>query len=87
MAVSVTVTNISTSGPKYFVTFADGSQLEFQSLAAMTAWTKEIEDVPTTQRLAVGFWIARDDDANNPNVIVGKTLTFDISNNNPIRVQ
>lgn len=49
--------------------------------------TSELQSLTTARRLLIWWWFARDDDFSNTNLVVGKTLIFDLSAANPIRVQ
>ena len=73
---------------RYRVRFSDGTELTFNTLAELQQFGSDLDTDPGMARvLAIRWWIARSNDATNTAIIVGKTLTFDLSNNNPIRVQ
>lgn len=87
MAVSVTMQSLTIGTPCRF-RFADGAELEFNSLDEVKRTLGELDRDPNMARLLqIAWFLARQPDGNNPNLVIGKTLTFDLSANNPIRVQ
>jgi hypothetical protein len=72
---------------RWLIFFDDGSGLEFSSLAAMQEAVKEVETLDNTRKLFIGWWLARSADGSNTAPIVNKTMTFDLSNPNAIKVQ
>lgn len=75
------------SGDVLRVTWADGSASE-GTLDQFREEIARISDDPETARLLIIAWfLARSPDASNANVVEGKTLTFDLSAPNPIRIQ
>ncbi len=72
---------------KVFVRYADGTELEFSSLAALEQELEEIDsNAGMTQMMALGWIHARQPLLNNINPIKDKDFTYDLSNPNPIRV-
>lgn len=91
-AVSVTFGNvITTAAGTIFINLSDGSQLEFGSLDQLRNIVAAIDDPIEGRFLAtmmgVAWWIARDPDASNSNLISGKTVTLNLSAPNSFRVQ
>lgn len=83
----VTCTSVTKSGGKVYVTFSDGTQLEFASLAEIQAAARDIDsDVHLTQMLLIAWWLARSPDGVNENLVEGKTLVFDLSAPNAVRI-
>lgn len=76
---------------KFFVELESGQGLEYGSLDAVKQDISQLDSgqngIDTAIRLLLGWWLARSPDASNENLIEGKTLVFDLSNPNPIRVQ
>lgn len=71
-----------------YVLFSSGVQYEFPNgVSDLQDFAMGIQTQDNAERLAVAWWIARDDDANNPSVIIGKTLTLDVSSPSPVKVQ
>lgn len=92
MATTVVLTSVvkpAQPGPVYaYVNFADGTQLEFASLADLTAWAQEPDgSVGLTQRLCVAYALARSSDLSNVASVAGKNFIFDLSAAAPIKVQ
>ena len=92
-AVSAKITRIFTApegaplatAEKIYVYYSDGSSYEFGSFEDIMNWASEMQTPDNAQRLAVAYWLARN--PSNPNIIVGKTLTLDLSAAAPIKVQ
>lgn len=72
---------------RIIVMFADGGGYEFAGFEHLQDWILALQTKDTAERLAVAYWLARDDDGSNPNIIIGKTLTFDLSVPSPIKVR
>jgi hypothetical protein len=91
MAVSATIVGVTKEAApstRCRVQFADGNELEFASPAEMQAYRSDLDSDPAmAQAMALRHWIARDPDASNPSIAIGKTLTFNLSSPNPIKVQ
>ena len=72
---------------RVYVTFEDGAQLEFGSLADVQAAARDIDsDVQLTRMLLIAWWLARSPGGSNESLIKGKTLTFELSGPSPIRI-
>jgi len=69
------------------VTFADGNGIYSANREEMQWWAQALVTTEAAQQLLIARWVALDSDGSNPNVIVGKTLTLDLSAPNPIKVQ
>jgi hypothetical protein len=68
--------------------FADGSGLEFGSLDDVKTHLREMDsDRHHAQCLLIGWFLARQPEASNVSIVEGKTMTFDLSAANPLRVQ
>lgn len=89
MAVTVTMRNVTLEpGGRVLFEFSDGSGFEYASLADVRGELSQLDSaMGNAQRLLIAWWLARDDGASNPNLVEGKTLTFDLGAANPIRVQ
>lgn len=64
------------------VQFADGSASNFTDLAALQDFAAQAVDPGNTvllQRLLLLWWLARDANASDSAIIIGKTLTLDMS--------
>lgn len=86
-ACSATITGLVWQNDRYYLRFASGTEYEFDSLEAIAAYAEEIQTVDNAEKLAIAYWLARDDDLSNINIILGKKLTFDVSQPSPIKVQ
>ena len=93
MALSVRVTGVrkvAATGHVY-IEWADGPESEFDSLAAAIAWAQDM-DLDSGQardllrKMAIRYYLVRDPAATNPTVIVGKTMTLDLSSATPLVV-
>ena len=87
-SVTCTDVRIVPETGKWYVAFSDGTSLEFSSLQDMKDTIAEVDADPVTaRRILIAWWLARSPDGSNQNLVEGKTLTFDLSAPNPIRVQ
>jgi hypothetical protein len=91
MATTVTLTAVikeAAPSTRVLVRFADGVELEFASLAQLQEWAREPDlSVTLTQKLCVAYTLARSETLTNLASTQGKSFTFDLTSNNPIRVQ
>ena len=70
------------------VTWEDGHSMPFLNLAAIREFIGELDTDPVVaERIALAWFLARQPDASNVNIIEGKRVTFDLSAANAIRVQ
>lgn len=69
------------------VVFTDGTGLSIGSLDDLKMEVSRLETSETARLLMIGWFLARQPDASNVNLVEGKTLTFDLSAANAIRVQ
>lgn len=85
---TVVLTSVTTDQDgKVRIRFDNGAELEFNSLAEVQAWALLPDtSVDLTQQLCVAYAINRSPDLSNLASVQGRTFTFDLSNNNPIRV-
>lgn len=88
-AVTVTCVKIDKRPDgQIWVTWGDGSTQYFPSLADVQAVGNEWAQNPeSAQMLMLRFGLARSPDLSNTATIVGKSLTLDLSANNPIVVR
>ncbi len=88
MAVSVTMSAFSIAGDgSVTITYSDGGGHVYGSLADMKEAIAEMETRDNTEKLFLGWFLARSANATNTALVLNKTFTFDLTNNNPIRVQ
>jgi hypothetical protein len=88
MAASAKVTKIIRNNGRLLVEFDGSTFLEFDSVQYAKDVIGELDTSPNmAQLLAIAYWLARSSDASNTAIILGKTLTFDLSNASPIKVQ
>lgn len=89
MPTTVTLTDVlKPAGGRIYINFADGTQLEFNSLADVQAWATEADLNRTlVQQFCVAFAMARSADLNNIAIVKNKNFTLDLSDNAPIKVQ
>lgn len=86
-SVSATLqTYTQTPEGKIYVSYADGSGWEFNSLQEAVEFCSQLETPDTAQRLLLAWGLARHADGNLRSVI-GKTLVFDTSAAASIKVQ
>lgn len=70
------------------VTWEDGHSNLFADMAEVRAYISGLDSNPViAEQLLIAWFIARQPDGSNTNIVEGKRLTFDLSNANPIRVQ
>jgi hypothetical protein len=86
MALTVGITSITKTANKWNVEFNDGMVYHFSGLADVKEWIKDFDHPEIAKRIAMAYWIAKNPDGSNPASLVGKTMTFDLTNANPIRV-
>lgn len=94
MALSVSITDIKkvAATGRIYITFSDGVQLEFPSLAAIIEWAKDADTAAQPavaqwlKRAGIQYYLYRDPSVTNPAVVLGKTITLDLSVANPITV-
>ena len=91
MAVSVTLTKVikePAPSTRCIINFSDGTQMEFDSIASVIANISTLDSDPDVARkMLIGWWVGRDANLSNPNLVEGKTLTFDLQAPNLLRVQ
>lgn len=89
MAISATLIDVVTyPDGRVSVRFGDKTGMTFASSDELLVYAKSLEeDLDIAKKLLLGWWQARSPDLSNLNLVKGKTLTFDISSPNPIRVQ
>jgi hypothetical protein len=91
MATTVVLTSVvkeAAPSTRVLVRFADGTELEFASMADLVASATEPDtSVSLTQRLCLAYTLARSADLSNLASTANKSFTFDLTSNNPIRVQ
>ena len=73
---------------RYYATFTDGTQLEVAERAEMLNLARADDTSPDfARRLMLAWWLVRDPTAAAAaTLVVGKTMTFDLGQTNPIRV-
>lgn len=81
------ITSIVYANDRYYVRYADGTEYEFGSVEDMYWYASEVQTTDNAQRLLLAWWLARNPTASNTNLVVGKTLTFDLSTPSAIKVQ
>lgn len=94
MAISVQITRVRKvpETGRIYITFADGAELEFSSAQAIVEWAKDADTAAQPgvrewlRRAGIQFYLYRDPNMTNPGVVVGKTMTLDLSVANPITV-
>jgi hypothetical protein len=60
----------------------------YANLAEVQAEVAQLDNTEDALiRYLLGYWLSRDDDLGNPNLVLNKNLTVDFSANNPIRLQ
>lgn len=69
------------------VAFADGNTLFFSSIEDVKEFCRMIQTADTAKQLLLSWWLARSPDASNVNLVLNKTMTFDLTAAQPIRVQ
>lgn len=89
MACIVQLVNVRTEADgKIYCDFSDGSQREFASFAQLKEAVAEADAQHSQCRTwLLAWWIRRDANGNNPSLAIGKTLTFDLSAANMLKVQ
>jgi hypothetical protein len=90
MAIAVTGRRVIKSAENTSIVFefSNGTGLEFPSIAAARAAASELEATPDLARLIlIARFLAQQPDANNVTLFEGKTLTLDLNNVSPIRIQ
>lgn len=86
MAVSVTLTDVQrvTTTGRVYVRFADGFEWEFPSAQAAREFIRALDDpdedgLRLARMLLILWWLKRNPTGNNPALVEGKTLTFDLT--------
>lgn len=91
MATTVTLVSVvkePAPSTRVLVTFDDGTGFEFASLADLTDWARSADvDVRLTKQLCLAYALARSSDLATVASVANKNFTFDLANNQPIRVQ
>lgn len=90
MAVSATLLRIikeSAPSTRVLVRWGDGTELEFQDIAAARDYALQAEDMETAKRILLGRFFAGNHDGANPSTIEGRTITFDLLAQNTITVR
>jgi len=93
MAVTVTMRKVTLEAApsgRLLCEFSDGSGFEFNSLADAKAQVAQLDSGATgqnqAQMLLLAWWLARQPDGSNTQLVEGKSLTFDLAAAQPIRV-
>ena len=72
---------------RVLVNFSDGSQREYPSIEEMSTSVLQTDfDNDLAKTMLLAWWLARDADGSNTNIVEGKTLTFDLSAANLLKV-
>lgn len=91
MATTVVLTNVVRDpAPSTVVRaqFSDGFELEFTDLEHLRLTVTGYDtDQTLTRHLCLAYTLARSSDLSNVSTVRNKNFTFDLSSNNPIRVQ
>ena len=87
MAQTAEMVSVEKVGNMFRLTFAGGEGFEFNDLSEMTSWALSIQTLDTAKQLLVAWWLARNADATNTNLVTGKKLILDLSAAQPIKVQ
>lgn len=81
MAIAVTCTGVRKLNGKVYVRWNDKTELEFSSLQEAKDYVREIdrdEAKDILRRLALAKYLKADPNANNPNALIGRTVTLDL---------
>lgn len=89
MACVVTVEKVTVEpGGRVLVDWADGTQSEYESLAVLKdAIGKADNDHNACKTWLLAYWLKRNPQGDNKNIVEGKTLTFDLSLAQLMKVQ
>lgn len=75
-------------GGRIIITWGDGHTTEYHNLDSLKEDLTQLDGAQVQAEMWLASWyLARDPDMNNVNLIEGKTLTLDISAPNAIKVQ
>lgn len=67
--------------------FSDGGGVEFQNSEAVDIRLAEMDsDLNACRLMAIAYWKARDPDFSNPNLVRDKAFQYDLSANDPIKL-
>lgn len=70
------------------VMFTDGLGIDFPSKRDLLAFARSVEvDPDIAKKLLMAWWLARDANMSNTNLVLGKALTFDSTAQNMITVK
>lgn len=78
MALSVTCTGVRKSGGKIYIQFGKVER-EFESAAHVKAWVGDTLDRDTLQAMLIAKWLDADPTGSTPALVIGKTITGDLS--------
>jgi hypothetical protein len=93
MASVVTMQNaqLDAGTGQLMLTYSDGYSIIYNSLddakADFAALDSGSSGQYTARLLLAAWWLARQPDADNPGLVNGKSLTFDLGASQPIKVQ
>lgn len=92
MAAVVTLTNVTMNqNGSVAITYIDGTGQIFDTFENLQMYISSVDTGDTgaenAKRMLLGWWLVRSPDGSNQNVVEGKTLTFDLSAANAVRVQ
>ena len=87
---TVTLVSIKKADPPrttVYANFSNGDQIEFESLAAIDQAAREMQNTEKTYLVCVCYAKARSADLSNIQTVANKQFTFDLTAQQPIKVQ
>ncbi len=69
------------------ISFSTGETMFFGGVEDIQNYFMPLQNSETAKMLLLAWWSARSSDLSNTNLVIDKTLTFDLSAASPIKVQ
>lgn len=82
MAVSIGVTSISLEENGQINVNFESDVRQFDNLAALVDYCGDVDSVANivmVEKMLLRWWLLRDSEALSPGIVVGKSITFDLS--------
>lgn len=83
MAVSLGIQSVTLDeNGTIAVLFTDSSGRDWASIDDLTAFCEAVDtadNIDQVQKMVLRWWLLRDPEAQSPGMVIGKTLTFDLT--------
>lgn len=80
MATTVRLVKAVQQAGRFYLQWADGSGMDFNTFQEIKDWVSAIDDDPEfTKRLELALWLKKNPTGNNPGMVLNHDFTFDLN--------